>query len=32
MGVPLALHVLAGDAGERVIYGDTEVPLFSRGI
>lgn len=25
MGVPLALHVLAGDTGERVVYGDTEV-------
>lgn len=23
MGVPLALHVLSGDAGERVVYGDS---------
>jgi hypothetical protein len=23
MGVPLTLHVLSGDAGERVVYGDT---------
>ncbi|WIA12480.1 hypothetical protein OEZ85_012515 [Tetradesmus obliquus] len=23
MGVPLSLHVLSGDAGERVVYGDT---------
>lgn len=25
MGTPLCLHVLAGEAGERVIYGDSEV-------
>jgi hypothetical protein len=23
MGVPQALHVLSGDAGERVVYGDS---------
>lgn len=23
MGVPLALHVLSGDAGERAVYGDS---------
>jgi hypothetical protein len=25
MGVPLCLHVLSGDVGERVVYGDSEV-------
>jgi len=25
MGVPLRLHVLSGDVGERVVYGDSEV-------
>lgn len=24
MGVPMALHVLSGDAGERVVYGDSK--------